>query len=278
MKAQRAILDQLRSNSIHEDFERLFVRIFGDHIYSFHHPLMDLCNTEFNTLSKRLSIINSLASDFINEMRYNSYELPKGSRRNTYAIDCWHILQEWDYCDKSLQDRISALDSRVSLESALQNHPKTKELRDILLNIHYMLNLRHIQYVFLDYFPGTRPNQQGLHGPYEDSIVVSKTKVDQEIDTIRFDNKKIKETYTKDQILLLNELGVFDLPAIKRITTENKGRLFALLLNRNEKNVTEYIRNCDFKGNKQAEDNPYTYENKVAAIKQLLIEVGFFKK
>ncbi|MDB5244076.1 MAG: hypothetical protein JWP57_4702 [Spirosoma sp.] len=90
--------------------------------------------------------------------------------------------------------------------------------------------------------------------------------------------KNPKETPTKDQILLLNELGVFNLPAIKALTTENKGKLFAWLLNRNEKNVTECIRNCDPKHYQQAKDNPYIYENKVITVNQLLESVGFLKK
>jgi len=94
----------------------------------------------------------------------------------------------------------------------------------------------------------------------------------------RPDSPSSKTIATKDQILLLSELGVFDLPSIKNLTAENRGKLFARLLNRNEKNVTEYIRNCNPNGNKQAEDNPYIYENKVASIEQLLKEVGFIKK
>ena len=92
------------------------------------------------------------------------------------------------------------------------------------------------------------------------------------------EGKNLKETPTKNQILLLHKLGVFDAQAIKNLTTENKGKLFAWLLNRNEKNVTECIRNCDPNGNKQAVDNPYIYENKVAAVNQLLKDVGYFTK
>lgn len=89
---------------------------------------------------------------------------------------------------------------------------------------------------------------------------------------------KPKDTPTKDQILLIHLLGILDIPSIKNLTTEKKGQLFGRLLNRNEKNVTEYIRNCDPNGNKQAEDNPYTYENKVDAATQLLKDIGFLGK
>ena len=92
------------------------------------------------------------------------------------------------------------------------------------------------------------------------------------------DEKSEKETPTKDQILLLHKLGILDLPAIKDLTTENKGKLFARLLNRNVKNVTECIRTCHPTGHKQAADNPYIYENKVNAVNQLLTDVGFFTK
>ncbi|MVM34099.1 hypothetical protein GO755_28965 [Spirosoma sp. HMF4905] len=97
-------------------------------------------------------------------------------------------------------------------------------------------------------------------------------------DKAEFSARQINDTPTKDQVLLLNELGVFDIPSIKNLTTENKGKLFARLLNRNEKNVTECIRNCDPKGNRQAADNPYIYANKVSSINQLLASLGFFTK
>ena len=91
-----------------------------------------------------------------------------------------------------------------------------------------------------------------------------------------FVTKKSKETPTKDQVLLLHLLGILDMPNIKKLTTENKGILFARLLNRHEKNVTECIRNCDPMGNKHNEDNPYFYENKVNTANQLLKDVKFF--
>ena len=46
----------------------------------------------------------------------------------------------------------------------------------------------------------------------------------------------------KQQILLLQKLGVFDLPKIRELTMQNQGKLFAKLLNKNEKNTEDYIR------------------------------------
>jgi hypothetical protein len=47
----------------------------------------------------------------------------------------------------------------------------------------------------------------------------------------------------KQFILLLYQLGVFDVPSIKQLTFSAKGKLFSTLLNLDEKNTTEYIRN-----------------------------------
>lgn len=49
----------------------------------------------------------------------------------------------------------------------------------------------------------------------------------------------------KQQILFLEKLGFFDLPTLKNLTTINKGKLLSYLLNRSEKNSTDYIRNLD---------------------------------
>lgn len=55
--------------------------------------------------------------------------------------------------------------------------------------------------------------------------------------------KNGKDTLThKQQILLLNYLGVFDNEKIKGLSNENKGLLFGALLNRHDRNTENYIR------------------------------------
>lgn len=78
----------------------------------------------------------------------------------------------------------------------------------------------------------------------------------------------------KAQIMLLNELGVFKLSEIANLTNEKRGKLFSLLLNRNEKNTTEYIRNINPTGNKNTELNPYNIPRQVDCVKKILIEIG----
>ena len=86
--------------------------------------------------------------------------------------------------------------------------------------------------------------------------------------------KPAKGLEHKAQIMLLYELGVFELEQIKNLTTEKKGKLFSMLLNRNEKNSTEYIRNINPDGNKNTDLNPYNIAKQVNAVKELLKEIG----
>lgn len=54
---------------------------------------------------------------------------------------------------------------------------------------------------------------------------------------------KQKETTTKQQVLLLHTLGIFNLPEFGKITVQQQGILFGFLLNRNAKNTEDTIRN-----------------------------------
>ena len=58
----------------------------------------------------------------------------------------------------------------------------------------------------------------------------------------------------KQQILLLERLGFFELPTVQQLTAQNKGKLLSQLLNRSEKNSTEYIRNLSVPKNMVAKD------------------------
>jgi len=78
----------------------------------------------------------------------------------------------------------------------------------------------------------------------------------------------------KQQTLLLEHLGFFDLPKFTNLTTEKKGILLSYLLNRNEKNSTEYFRN--FFGVKNVPKNMIskTKKNK-EKVNELLSSLGF---
>jgi hypothetical protein len=72
----------------------------------------------------------------------------------------------------------------------------------------------------------------------EDQPSISKA----EIEELDIHKEKDKLT-TKQQILLLHILGIFDLPHIQSLTEQKRGILFGYLLNRNEKNTEDTIRN-----------------------------------
>ena len=176
-------------------------------------------------------------------------------------------------------ERSNWIINNVKMGDMTEEQVRIRKDNDFLLFLHdnYYWHCE----VMLDSIRHFMPDEYKKHSPEWSKYIkcVDMTSpTDQEPNSEEPDVKNSKETFTKDQILLLNELGVFDIPAIKDLTTENKGKLFARLLNRNEKNVMECIRNCDPSGNKHAEDNPYIYENKVSAVNELLAIIGFSKK
>lgn len=71
------------------------------------------------------------------------------------------------------------------------------------------------------------------------------------------------------KILLLHELGFFDLPKVKVLDWEAKGKLISALCGGNADNATDYIRACD--PDKLARnDNPYRNPKNIQAAKELL--------
>lgn len=98
-----------------------------------------------------------------------------------------------------------------------------------------------------------------------------------ELRTIDIRNDKDKLT-NKQQILLLNKLGVFDLPILGNLTMENKGKLFSHIINRDEKNSLEYIRNL---GRSKSQVSMEKYfvntEVNVNRVNAILKEVGLEK-
>lgn len=63
-----------------------------------------------------------------------------------------------------------------------------------------------------------------------------------ELQSLDYRSEKDKLS-TKQQILLLHKLGIFDLEQIQSLTEQKRGILFGNLLNRNEKNAEDTIRN-----------------------------------
>ncbi|GAB4027295.1 hypothetical protein [Spirosoma koreense] len=77
-----------------------------------------------NTLKNRIDKINSLAKDFIEEMRLNSYELSEGAKRNTYAVDCATFIEN---CEETRKILWSIIDSIKD-----ENYSALKEISSIL--------------------------------------------------------------------------------------------------------------------------------------------------
>lgn len=89
-------------------------------------------------------------------------------------------------------------------------------------------------------------------------------------------NIEVKGITHAQQILLLDELGFFELEMVKNLTEQKKGLLVSQLLNRNPKNTEEMIRN------KQGADkeSKYFIKNKrnIEIINQIISKVNSIKK
>lgn len=82
----------------------------------------------------------------------------------------------------------------------------------------------------------------------------------------------------KQQILLLEKLGVFEIAEIKKLTGLQKGKLFSILLNRNEKNTTDYIRNKDVRKGLVSMDKDFVKsDSNVKRVSEILKEIGLEK-
>lgn len=75
----------------------------------------------------------------------------------------------------------------------------------------------------------------------------------------------------KQQILLLKQLGFFDIPLIKNLTTVKKGKLISHLLNKNEKESLEIVRGLMGKPDKKYDTKTI---NNIEVINNLLNELG----
>lgn len=83
-------------------------------------------------------------------------------------------------------------------------------------------------------------------------------------------NSKDKLTH-KQQILLLNQLGFFELPFYNNLSTINKGKLVSNLLNRTEKDSLEIVRGLKGKPDDKYKTN--THSNK-ETVNKLLKDLG----
>jgi hypothetical protein len=75
----------------------------------------------------------------------------------------------------------------------------------------------------------------------------------------------------KQQILLLKQIGFFELPFCDKLTTANKGKLVSNLLNRTEKDSVEIVRGLQGKPDEKYNTN--TNRNK-ETVNKLLTELG----
>ena len=88
-----------------------------------------------------------------------------------------------------------------------------------------------------------------------------------------------KQLTNKQQILLMTELGFFELPAISKLNDLQKGNLFGHLLNRSVDNTENYIRYRNSKTKGLIQDSFFIYDSKnIARINEILIGVGIIKK
>lgn len=82
----------------------------------------------------------------------------------------------------------------------------------------------------------------------------------------------------KQQILLLEKLGVFEIPEIKKLTGLQIGKLFSYLLNRDEKNTNTYLRNKGLEKKQVSMDKDFVKSDKnVKRVNEILKEIGLEK-
>jgi len=106
-----------------------------------------------------------------------------------------------------------------------------------------------------------------------DSLILDYEKIN-DLKPDETDLKKLKEDNLshKQQILLLFNLGFFDLPKIKELSIQKKGRIISAIINRDEKNASDYIRYFNGK-NIESKYECKTPTN-LKAVNQILKEVG----
>lgn len=82
----------------------------------------------------------------------------------------------------------------------------------------------------------------------------------------------------KQQILLLEKLGVFEIPEIKKLTGLQIGKLFSYLLNRDEKNTNTYFRNRSLDKKQVSMDKDFVKtDTNVKRVSEILKEIGLEK-
>lgn len=86
-------------------------------------------------------------------------------------------------------------------------------------------------------------------------------------------NLSTNRTSFKTQILILKELGVFNLPSIQDLTLEKRGEFFSRLLNRSFDNAKDYIGNIYDKKGEAGNKSPYNIQSKKQA-KEILSLIG----
>lgn len=82
----------------------------------------------------------------------------------------------------------------------------------------------------------------------------------------------------KQQILLLENLGFFEIPLVKQLTETQKGKVFGYLLNRNHKNTEDAIRYRNMNKNQVPKDSNFVRtEKNLNRVSEILKEVGLDK-
>ncbi|GAB2564374.1 hypothetical protein [Spirosoma areae] len=102
---------------------------------------------DVNELTRRIEGINSLADKFVEEMRQNVLNVPKGTRLNAYAVDCCNFIDSCTYTPKILSP------FRESFKN--ESHKLLKLWSDVLYNLSFSFRIGRAIHAVEEYFPNT---------------------------------------------------------------------------------------------------------------------------
>ncbi len=88
-------------------------------------------------------------------------------------------------------------------------------------------------------------------------------------------SKKEQQTGLKEQLILLNEVGLLNAGKLAQLNSKQKAKLLALLLNRTEKDTYELLRNWQSRKDPKEIDSKYLIkEHHEETVKDWLLDVG----
>ena len=175
--------------------------------------------------------------------------------------------------------KLSIKDIRETLKEYNTPKEKLNFLKDVLKSIiEYKLEIKQE-------IDETYSAEEQINSIYPVQLGIQE--LEKEVDLLILDYKKINDLKPeepnlkklreenlshKQQILLLFNLGFFDLPKIKELSIQKKGKIISAIINRDEKNASDYIRYFNGK-NIESKYECKTPTN-ILAVNQILKEVG----